>query len=363
MKPSKSARPSKPPPKKQKMSLGRKIGILFGLAILIAGLICFLYPNIREWMLNREVDQIIAEFEENYGLTDEDESESPGSDAESGTESEPGSETGVEAGEEAEASTDRSNGFQSLYREMQEYNENLLVNGQDIHDAWDYTQTPVNLSELGTDSDVIGYIEIPDMGVRLPLFIGASTENLAKGAAVMAGTSMPIGGENTNCVIAGHRGWQGNRYFQMIDRLEEGSLVYIVNPWETMVYKVIGWEIVGSKDSDCLKIRKGRDLVTLLTCHPYMAIGGATQRYVVYCERTGVPESDNTAEETVEDTAEETPGAAVISNATTEDGSTEGSTETIEENSLTELEARLRIILPILLAAIGIILLFPRKSK
>ena len=86
--------------------------------------------------------------------------------------------------------------YKNLYKEMKDYNDNLIKNGQKLVDAWSYSQTPVNLEELKSKDGAIGYIDIPDMGVKLPLYIGASEKNMALGAAILSETSMPIGGEN-----------------------------------------------------------------------------------------------------------------------------------------------------------------------
>ncbi|MCD8130146.1 MAG: class C sortase [Lachnospiraceae bacterium] len=131
---------------------------------------------------------------------------------------------------------------------------------------------------------MVGYIEIPDMDVLLPLYLRASAENLAAGAAVLSQTSLPIGGISSNCVIAGHRGYAGMAYFREIESLKEGSLIYIVNPWETLVYQVTETRVIDPSDIAAVLIQEGRDLVTLITCHPYLSNG--LYRYVVYCERT-----------------------------------------------------------------------------
>ena len=111
----------------------------------------------------------------------------------------------------------------------------------------------------------------------MPVYLGALDDHLAAGAAVLGNTSAPIGGDNTNCVIAGHRGWRGADYFRYIDRLQAGDTVQVTNLWETLTYTVADIRI---------KIQQGRDLLTLLTCHPYAS--GGRQRYVVCCERTEV---------------------------------------------------------------------------
>lgn len=181
----------------------KKVRILFGILLVSAGCTFFLYPNLREWKMQREVNQIINTFRENRIVSEQSEN-IPVSD---------------------------------LFYEMQTYNENLVLSGQNIKDAWSYEQASSEF-DLSSLDGVIGYIEIPDMKVRLPLYFGASSENLAKGAAVMSGTSMPVGGVNTNCVIAGHRGFRGSAYFQYIENMKTGSLVYITNPWETLTYQV-----------------------------------------------------------------------------------------------------------------------------
>ena len=89
---------------------------------------------------------------------------------------------------------------------------------------------------------------------------------------------------NTNAVIAGHRGRNGYKYFQDIEALEVGDEVYITTLWDTLTYSVTEIKIIEPGDIDSIKIQQGRDLVTLLTCHPYAS--GGKYRYLVFCERT-----------------------------------------------------------------------------
>lgn len=93
---------------------------------------------------------------------------------------------------------------------------------------------------------------------------------------------MPIGGINTNCVLAGHRGWYGALFFRHIELLEIGDVVLITNFWETLRYTVSEIKVIEPDAIDEILIQPGRDLVTLLTCHPYGS--GGRYRYVVYCE-------------------------------------------------------------------------------
>ena len=121
------------------------------------------------------------------------------------------------------------------------------------------------------------------MELTMPVYLGASDGHLAVGAAVLGNTSAPIGGDNTNCVIAGHRGWRGADYFRHIDRLAVGDEVRITNLWERLTYTVADIQIIQPHEVDKIKIQPNSDLLTLLTCHPYAS--GGKQRYVVYCER------------------------------------------------------------------------------
>lgn len=187
--------------------------------------------------------------------------------------------------------------YQDLYDTMAAYNADLSQNGQKLVDVWSYEEPPFDLSswDMLRDSPTIGYISIPDMGIVLPLFLGASTDNLEKGAAVLSQTSMPIGGDSTNCVIAGHRGWEGSAYFQYVENMKLGSLVYITNPWETLVYKCTEIQITYPNDVDAVLIRPGKDMITLFTCHPYV-LGGGPYRYLVFCERTDTQERQQASE-------------------------------------------------------------------
>ena len=180
----------------------------------------------------------------------------------------------------------------ALLQESQAYNAAIYAEKQEcFRDAWSYTQPPFELH--GLKDGKFGYLKIPAMDVKLPLYIGASKENLAKGAAVLGQTSLPVGGINTNSVIAGHRGYQGIPYFREIERLEVGDKVSITNPWETLTYRVESIAIIDPYDNDAVKIQDGKDMVTLVTCHPYRSHG--KYRYIVYCVRdTGKAQRNDT---------------------------------------------------------------------
>ena len=128
----------------------------------------------------------------------------------------------------------------------------------------------------------MGYLSIPKLGIQLPVYLGASRENLRKGAVHLSQTSLPIGGINTNAVIAAHRGMASQEMFRHIERLEQGDLVLLSNFREELRYQVTEIEIIAPDEIQKVLIQPGRDLLTLVTCHPYPT---TRQRYVVYCER------------------------------------------------------------------------------
>lgn len=254
----------------------RVLKILISTILILVGVGVFLYPNFREWNTNREVNQIVKQFEKDF-KTDESQSDKK-----------PDSESS-DTSESSESSDSTPTKFTELYQELQDYNKNLVANGQQLTDAWSYQQAPISLDHMPSKDATIGYIDIPDMKVKLPLLLGASKDNLSKGAAVLSQTSMPIGGADTNCVIAAHRGWRGSAYFQRIENMKVGSKVYVTNPWETLVYEVTSTKVVNPDDVDVIKLQPGKDMVTLISCHPYV-LGGGPYRYIVYCERVGTEE-------------------------------------------------------------------------
>ena len=84
-------------------------------------------------------------------------------------------------------------------------------------------------------------------------------------------------------MIAGHRGWNGAYYFRYVPDLRKGDVVTLQNLWETLSYQVVETKIIAPSDVDAIRIQEGRELLTLLTCHPYAS--GGKQRFLVICER------------------------------------------------------------------------------
>lgn len=190
----------------------------------------------------------------------------------------------VEEVQEISDQAEESMPYEELYRSIQTYNEWLVkIDQGNLTNSVSMAIVPFTMTDYGLPDEVFGVLRIPAMDLEMPIYLGANDENMAAGAAVLTQTSIPIGGENTNAVIAGHRGWNGYPYFLDIENLQVGDLVYIKNIWEELAYKVTAIRIVYPDDIDAILIQPRKDMVTLLTCHPPNT--GGRYRYLVYCER------------------------------------------------------------------------------
>lgn len=116
----------------------------------------------------------------------------------------------------------------------------------------------------------IGFIEIPKIKERLPIYAGTSMEVLEKGAGHLEGTSLPIGGPSTHTVITAHRGLPKAKLFRHLDKMEKGDVFYIHNIETVLAYEVDQILVVEPWDFEPVLVTPGKDYATLLTCTPYM---------------------------------------------------------------------------------------------
>ena len=202
----------------------------------------------------------------------------------------------------SEKEIESSSAYQDLLEEMENYNQKLYESGQiGLTDAWSYEQAAFDFTKYGLSTEVMGVLSIPAMGEELPVYLGATEENMAKGVAVLGQTSMPVDGINTNCVIAGHRGYNGVAFFREIERLQPGDYVYLTTYWGEKTYQVESTAIILPDDIEAVLIQDGRELLTLVTCHPYVE---ATHRYIVYCTAMDIGTSEDGPIGGVEDSDE-----------------------------------------------------------
>ncbi len=114
--------------------------------------------------------------------------------------------------------------FDKLYTDSVAYNENLKKHQAELLvDELSYKNPSLNLRNYGIDSEVFGYVSAPFIGMELPIYLGGNDDNMALGAAHMTYTSLPIGGESTNCVLSGHSGYIGRIFFDCIPSLNLGD--------------------------------------------------------------------------------------------------------------------------------------------
>ncbi|MCD8138100.1 MAG: class C sortase [Parabacteroides gordonii] len=155
-----------------------------------------------------------------------------------------------------------------------QYNENLNSNHIKLTDPF-YEE--VLTEEVGdyesllnmTDDGVMGSIEIPSIDVSLPIYHGTSDEVLDKGVGHMEGTSLPVGGESTHCVLTGHTGLSNAKLFTDLTEMEEGDIFFLHIFGETLAYEVDQIKVVLPTELDDLYITDGKDYCTLITCTPY----------------------------------------------------------------------------------------------
>ena len=188
---------------------------------------------------------------------------------------------------------------ESIQAQADEYNAKLFESGQtviggvarntDAGNTVDFTggDDEDYVSALNKPSGIMGTIEIPSISVNLPIRHGSGEEALASGAGHLYGTSLPVGGRSTRSVITAHRGVPGKLLFTRLNELSKGDFFYVHVNGHTMAYQVVETRTVGPDDIDSVRIIKGRDLVTLLTCTPY---GVNTDRLIVTGERVPMPD-------------------------------------------------------------------------
>lgn len=146
----------------------------------------------------------------------------------------------------------------------------------------DFTDDVEYQSLLRSDgSGTMGVLTIPAIGVELPIRHGTGGDVLDDGLGHVHGTSLPVGGESTRTVISGHTNMEGRTLFTRLDELKKGQSFTIGVYGRVLHYRIIDIRVTSPKDTDALRIRPGRDLVTLVTCTDT----GNTRRLLVTGER------------------------------------------------------------------------------
>ncbi|MGN0631801.1 MAG: class C sortase [Ruminococcus sp.] len=198
--------------------------------IMLVGLSVMLYPSVSDWWNSRVQSYAIASYDAAVEQIDD-------------------------------------NHYDEILNAAHQYNQALLQAGNPIYNpdcVPGYNET-LNISGTG----IMGYITIPDIRVQLPIYHGTSEEVLNVAAGHLHGTSLPVGGEGTHCVISAHRGLPSARLFSDLDQLCTGDTFTITILDEILTYEVEEINIVLPNEVNKIAPVPGKDYVTLMTCTPY----------------------------------------------------------------------------------------------
>lgn len=182
-----------------------------------------------------------------------------------------------------------------------DYNQGLLQGGVLLTDPFDESQLdPTAMPYAGLlnvdGSGAMGYLTIPSIDVNLVIYHGTGEDVLQKGVGHLQGTSLPVGGTGSHCVLSAHSGLSSKKLFTDLDKLVEGDVFYLHILGEVLAYQVDQIKVVLPNETEDLRINAEQDYVTLLTCTPY---GVNTHRLLV--RGTRIPYEEAAA---VEQTAE-----------------------------------------------------------
>ena len=154
-----------------------------------------------------------------------------------------------------------------------------------------------------TGDSIMGYVEIPKIGVQLPIYHGTGSDSLERGVGHLLGSSLPVGGDSTHTILTGHSGMATQKMFSDLPQLEVGDVFYLKVLGETLAYQVDHIHIVLPHDTTYLGIEDDCDLCTLVTCTPF---GVNTHRLLVRGTRIPYEEAEIIVEATREAVVEST---------------------------------------------------------
>lgn len=164
---------------------------------------------------------------------------------------------------------------EEMWKKAQMYNADLAENQVELTDPFVESKSAIksgliynNLLNIDK-SGMMCYLEIPCINVNLPVFHGTAASTLERGIGHLEGSSLPVGGKSTHAVLTGHTGLNNAKLFTDLTEVKEGDLFFLHTLGKDLAYRVIEIEVVLPEETQDLLIRKGKDLVTLITCTPY----------------------------------------------------------------------------------------------
>lgn len=215
------------------MKKGKKINItnVILVLILLVGLSLLLYPTISDYWNSFHSSQVITNYSESVAEMKEDD-------------------------------------YEAILKSAREYNEELIKKGGQYILTNSEMERYNSLLNVG-GSGVMGYIDIPSINCKLPIYHGTDEAVLQVAAGHLEWSSLPVGGASTHCVISGHRGLTSAKLFTNLDKLSEGDIFTLTVLNEVFTYEVDQILIVEPDDVEALQIVEGQDYCTLVTCTPY----------------------------------------------------------------------------------------------
>lgn len=189
--------------------------------------------------------------------------------------------------------------YENKVNDNEEYMDELFKKAQQYNSVWCQTQGAiVGDSELQLqyeeelnvmDDGIMGSIEIPKISVSLPIHHGTEEDVLKNGVGHFEDSALPVGGENTRCILTAHRGLPNSKLFTRLDELEDGDLFFLKICNQTLAYQVNEIQVIKPDELNKLQIKPEEDLVSLITCTPY---GINTHRLVVTGTRVPYEKKD-----------------------------------------------------------------------
>lgn len=181
-----------------------------------------------------------------------------------------------------------------LSERIEKYNSNVNVDETGLVDPFNSEDIELESSKVIDENGIFGYLEIPKINFKKPIYLGASYNHLAKGVGQLDGTSIPVGGKGRRSVLAGHRGWYGDIMLLKVGQLYSNDVVYVHHHGKTLTYKVVGREYISPSDWDRLKPVEGKDMLTILSCDPMYP--PFTRRILINCVRVDETTADTSTD-------------------------------------------------------------------
>lgn len=212
----------------------KRLGLFLAACILLTGCALLLYTPVNQWLEGRKQSEVCADYDSATGDMD-------------------------------------NEAMERELRKARKYNRDLSTRvalSDPFENKADTNTTDYDALLRASTDGVMAYVEIPQIGVSLPVYHGVSSAVLNKGVGHLPETSLPVGGKSTHAVLAGHSGMSHARLFTDLPKLKVGDVFYIHVYRKTLTYQVDQIKKVRPWDTADLNIVEGQDYVTLLTCVP-----------------------------------------------------------------------------------------------